>query len=111
VVTSFTPKSGGIWIFLLRPHPLTQAALPLKQHVQRRRFDDLLTRILQESGRVPPAGGGGRGASTPVCAAWRGGLALGASEAALDALGNVGQVPRRGGGRGASRVIFLALST
>lgn len=41
-------------IFMLRPHPLTREALTLKQHVQGRRLDDLLTRILRESGRVPP---------------------------------------------------------
>jgi hypothetical protein len=43
-----------------------------------------------------------------VCVAWRGRLALDASGSALDELGNVGQAPRRGCGRGAIRVIFLA---
>src|SRR5215813_2640612 len=41
-------------IFMMRPHPLTREALTLKQHVQGRRLDNLLTRILHESGRVPP---------------------------------------------------------
>src|SRR5215831_13215913 len=41
-------------IFLMRPHPLTREARTLKQHVQGRRLDDLLTRILHESGRVSP---------------------------------------------------------
>jgi AcrR family transcriptional regulator len=40
-------------IFMMRPHPLTREAITLKQHVQGRRLDDLLTRILRESGRVP----------------------------------------------------------
>jgi AcrR family transcriptional regulator len=41
-------------IFMMRPHPLTREALTLKQHVQGRRLDNLLTSILHESGRVPP---------------------------------------------------------
>jgi hypothetical protein len=41
-------------IFMTRPHPLTREALTLKQHVQGRRLDKLLTHILHESGRVPP---------------------------------------------------------
>jgi len=41
-------------IFMMRPHPLTREAITLKQHVQGRRLDDLLTRLLRESGRVPP---------------------------------------------------------
>src|SRR4029453_4211520 len=41
-------------IFMKRPHPLTREAITLKQHVQGRRLDDLLTRILRESGWVPP---------------------------------------------------------
>jgi AcrR family transcriptional regulator len=41
-------------IFMMRPHPLTREARTLQQHVQGRRFHDLLTRLLRESGRVPP---------------------------------------------------------
>ena len=47
------------------------------------------------------------GAGAPVRAAWGGRLALGASGAALGALGNLGPAPRRGCSRGASRIIFF----
>jgi AcrR family transcriptional regulator len=41
-------------MFMMRHHPLTREAVPLRQHVHGRRFHDTLTRILRDSGRVPP---------------------------------------------------------
>ncbi len=40
-------------MFMMREHPLSREAATANGHVQGRRFEDLLVRILDESGRVP----------------------------------------------------------
>ena len=40
-------------MFMMREHPLSREAATTNGHVQGRRFEDLLVRLLEESGRIP----------------------------------------------------------